>query len=181
MKNLFVACSSLVIPKDRLPEETAFYASLAYELICGNLIPRKFMMQAAKAKLRNQKYKNAVNHRKELRKYLRKMRTTKPQEWPVWDHFGIYPFVNVGYGPDYEDDKVYLEPLFHLQNRWDAVRQSIGNMGGIRSFLKHEAWAPFFKIVFQMISQEDVDEILQLDKHCASCHCELLVEERIHR
>ena len=89
----------------------------------------------------------------------------------------------MGYGPDYEDekDKVDLEPLFHLKNRWDAVRQCIKNMGGIRSFLKHEAWAPFFKIIFQMISQENVDEILQLDKHCRTCQCELLVEERSHR
>jgi hypothetical protein len=48
-------------------------------------------------------------------------------------------------------------------------------MGGILSFLKHKAWAPFFKIIFELIRREDMNEIIQLDKHCDTCRCELLV------
>jgi hypothetical protein len=179
MKDLFFACSTLLIPRNRLPRENAFYQSLAYELICGDLIPRRFVPDAAHAKLR--KYRNAVDHREKLRQEMRNMNVIPPLEWPVWGHRGIYPFINVCYGPDYPD--LYFEPLFHLKDRWEAVRQSIVNMGGIRSFLLHEAWAPFFKIVFDMMRQEHVNwnEIDKVDKHCATCRCERVVEEMIHR
>jgi hypothetical protein len=89
--------------------------------------------------------------------------------WPT-EECGIYPFVYSRYVGKNGVVEYTMEPLFHLGDRWAAIRESISKMGGIRHLLTHPAWMPFFQVILELISLEDMKKIVP---HCETCSCRL--------